>query len=96
MARMLPSRAAEEDPRVVRLLGLLLVDAFEAMGRGRAATGSREAREWVCSRSNGVYSFERACDTFGLPPELLRRRLGLRAQAPRRRTTRGWMRPQRR
>ena len=93
---MLPSRAAEEDPQVVRMLGLLLVDAFEAMGRGRAGRDFREAREWVCSRSSGVYSFEHACDAFGLPPQLLRRRLGLRAQAPRRRTTRGWMRPPRR
>jgi len=95
MARAIPSRQTAEDPRVVRLLGLLLVDALETMARGRTATGSREAREWMCSRSGGVYSFERACDAFGLPPGPLRRRVGLRAQAPRRRTARGWLRPSR-
>ena len=93
MARIVASPQTGENPRVTRLLGLLLVDALETMARGRSATGSREARQWMCSSSNGAYSFEHACEAFGLPSDALRRRLGLRAQSARRRSSRGWMRP---
>jgi len=92
MARTVVSPEARENPRVTRLLGLLLVDALETMARGRTATGSREARQWMCSPSNDVYSFEHACDAFGLPSDALRRRVGLRAQSVRRRSARGWIR----
>ena len=92
MARIVASRQTPENPRVTRLLGLLLVDALETLARGRSAAGSREARQWMCSSANGVYSFEHACDAFGLPPDMLRRRLGLRPQSVRRRSARGWMR----
>ncbi len=93
MVRGLPSRQAEEDPPVVRFLGLLLVDALETIAAGRGSPASREARHWVCAPSEEVYSFEHACNTFGLPPHALRRRIGLRAQVARRRTARGWLRP---
>jgi len=92
MGRVLPTPQSESDPAVVRLLGLLLVDALQTIARGRRAEGSRETRAWVCERGSGVYSFERACEAFGLPPRALRRRLGMRAQVPRRRSSRGWMR----
>jgi len=93
MARIVTAPQTAESPRVTRILGLLLVDALETIARGRSASGSREARQWMCSPSNGVYSFEHACDAFGLPPDALRRRVGLRAQSARRRSSRGWMRP---
>ncbi|HJQ85791.1 MAG TPA: hypothetical protein VKA21_17010 [Candidatus Binatia bacterium] len=92
MAR--PNIAVEQDdPRVVRLLGLLLVDVLETVARGRTANGARESREWICAGDSGaVYSFENACTAFNLPPQALRRRVGLRAQVPRRRSARGWTR----
>jgi hypothetical protein len=93
MARIVAAPQTAENPQVTRLLGLLLVDALETIAHGRSAAGSREARQWMCSPSNGAYSFEHACDAFGLPPDALRRRLGLRAQSARRRSSRGWMRP---
>ena len=92
MGRVQPISQRESDPAIVRLLGLLLVDALQTIARGRSADGARETRAWVCERGSGVYSFERACEAFGLPPRALRRRLGLRAQVPRRRTSRGWIR----
>ena len=93
MACIVAAPQPAENPRVTRLLGLLLVDALETIAHGRSAVGAREARQWMCSPSDGVYSFEHACDAFGLPPDALRRRLGLRAQGARRRSSRGWMRP---
>jgi hypothetical protein len=93
MARTVAAPQTAENPRVTRILGLLLVDALETVARGRSADGAREARQWMCSPSSGVYSFEHACDAFGLPPDMLRRRIGLRAPSARRRSARGWMRP---
>jgi hypothetical protein len=82
-----------EDARTVRLLGLLLVNALETVAKGRGAQGLREARDWMCAPSEAApYSFERACAAFGLPPERLRRRIGLRRQTAPRRSVRGWMR----
>jgi hypothetical protein len=93
MPRALPSRDEQQDPRVVRLLGLLLVDALQTLAQGRRASGARETRDWVCATDGrNVYSFENACEAFDLPPRALRRRLGLRAAGPRRASARGWMR----
>jgi hypothetical protein len=93
MPRVLPSRHEQrEDPRVVRLLGLLLVDALQTLAQGRNASGARETRQWVCATDANVYSFENACEAFNLPPRALRRRLGLRAAGVRRVSKRGWMR----
>jgi hypothetical protein len=82
-----------DEARDARLLGLLLVDALQTMARERRGTGTREIRQWIC-HGNGEdrYSFERACETFGLPPVALRRRLGLRVQSARRKTTQAWLR----
>jgi len=94
MAQPQPRNATDhEGAREVRLLGLILVDALETIARGRRGPGVRETRQWVC-RGDGrdTYSFERACEAFGLPPVALRRRLGLRAQATRRPDARGWLR----
>ena len=92
MPRALPSREEQQDPRVVRLLGLLLVDALQTLAQGRRASGARDTRAWVCATEGTVYSFESACETFNLPPRALRRRLGLRAAGQRRASARGWMR----
>ena len=93
MAEAQRQNARHDEAREVRLLGLLLVDALETIARGRRATGLRETRKWVCASDNDQqYSFERACEAFGLPAVALRRRLGLRTQAVRRTTTRGWVR----
>ena len=94
MPRTRPAAAPPEDPRTVRLLGVLLVDALETLGRGPRAEGSREARAWICARDDGDarYSFAGACAAYGLPAVALRRRVGLRPQAPPRRSARGWLR----
>jgi hypothetical protein len=94
MAQAQPRTATDTDEaRDVRLLGLLLVDALETIARGRRAPGTRETRQWVCQGDGRArYSFERACEAFGLPPVALRRRLGLRAQASRRTSAGGWFR----
>ena len=83
------------DARAVRLLGLILVDALDSIAKGRRDARVREARAWVCASANAPYSFEHACEAFGLPPRMLRRRLGLRATSPRR-SERGWVRLPRR
>ena len=83
----------DEDARLVRLLGLLLTDSLETAAKGRGAKEIREAREWICAPSDDApYSFERVCAAFGLPPDGLRRRVGLRRQAARRRSVRGRLR----
>jgi hypothetical protein len=93
MARAQSPEVREDDPRVVRLLGLLLVDALETIAAGRRAEGARETREWVCAESGRYpYSFDRACEVFQLPACALRRRLGLRAPVSRRGGSRGWLR----
>jgi len=99
MAQAQSKNVSQEEARDVRLLGLLLVDALETIARGRRASsapqtsGVRETRQWVCAREGGgSYSFERACEAFGLPPVALRRRLGLRTESARRTDGRGWLR----
>jgi hypothetical protein len=94
MAQPQPRNATnQEEAREVRLLGLLLVDALETIARGRRGPGVRETRQWVChGDARDPYSFDHACETFGLPPVALRRRLGLRVQATRRTDARGWLR----
>ena len=83
----------EENARVVRLLGLLLVDALETLAKGRRAERAREARDWICAPSEAApYSFERACAAFSLPANPLRRRVGLRRQTAPRGGVHGWMR----
>ena len=68
MAEAQRQNARQDEARMVRLLGLLLVDALETIARGRRATGFRETRQWVCASDNdGPYSFERACEAFRLP-----------------------------
>jgi hypothetical protein len=85
--------ASQEHDREMRLLGLLLVDALETIARSRRGPVVRETQRWVCEGDGRApYSFERACEAFGLPPAALRRRLGLRAPSPRRGTGRGWLR----
>ena len=89
----LSAARSESDLRVVRLLGLLLVDALETTAKGRRARGTRAARDWMCAASGDApYSFEQACAAFGLPADALRRRVGLRRQRTPRRSARGWMR----
>jgi len=92
MVRTEPSVARIEDTRVARLLGLLLVNALETVAGGRRAPGARETREWLCGTAVGPYSFEQACEAFGLPPRALRRRLGMRAHGGRRPSRQGWTR----
>lgn len=76
-----------------RLLAVMLADALQAVARGYRALGLLEARRWICARDrDDPYSFERACETFGLPPAALRRRIGLRAEMPRRPGGRGRLR----
>ena len=74
-----------EESRHARLLAVLLVDALETLGREPHGASAREVRDWVCAGGgdDGPFSFGRACDTLGLPPVRLRRRLGLRSQARR-------------
>jgi hypothetical protein len=92
MGRVAP-RPNEIDAGAARLLGLLLVDALQTMALGRRAPGARETRQWICApRDSQPYSFDLACETYGLPPRALRRRLGLRAQGSRRVCARGWNR----
>jgi len=82
-----------DEARDARLLGLLLVDALQTMARERRGTSTREIRQWVChGDGRDRYSFERACEAFGLPPVALRRRIGLRVQSARRKTTGAWLR----
>ena len=82
----------EESGRT-RLLAVLLVDALETLGREPRGDSAREVRTWVCAaQDGGAFSFARACDTLGLPVVHLRRRLGLRPQAARRGSGRGFSR----
>jgi hypothetical protein len=93
MPRAQPDAAASEDRAVVRILGLLLVDALQTIALGRRVPGGRQTREWVCASDGGrAYSFEDACAVFGLPPKALRRRLGLREHGGRRASVRGFTR----
>jgi hypothetical protein len=94
MAQPQPRNATNaEEAREVRLLGLLLVDALETIARGRRGPALRETRQWVCEGDGrDPYSFDRACEAFGLPPVALRRRLGLRAQRTRHTDGRSWIR----
>jgi hypothetical protein len=81
---------AHAEPRV---LLVLLTQAIAALRRGRGAPGVREARAWVCAPDDGGRrSFARACESLGIEVQDLRRRLGLRMHAPRRRTRRGLVR----
>jgi hypothetical protein len=83
-----PARSTEESG-TKRLLAVLLVDALEAVGRGRNAPGSREARAWICAaESRDPYGFDHACEALGIPAAALRRRIGLRAQTVRRHSSR--------
>jgi hypothetical protein len=89
------NRASEADgSRHARLLAVLLVDALETLGREPHGASAREVRDWVCAgvSDEGPFSFDRACDTLGLPPVRLRRRLGLRGQVARRASSRGFTR----
>ena len=88
-----PRKASQDVAREVRLLGLLLVDALETIARGRRGAAVRETRRWMCDGDERApYSFERACEAFGLPSAVLRRRLGLRPPSARRGSARGWQR----
>jgi hypothetical protein len=93
MARPESKAESEQEARVARLLGLLLIDALRTIAGGRRAVGARETREWVCAApGTRPYSFDEACAAYSLPPRALRRRLGLRAQAAPRPDRRGWTR----
>jgi hypothetical protein len=86
------ARAPGEKP-ASRLLAFLLVDALRTIARGRRTRRAHVTREWLCAGdAPDPYSFAAACGALGLPPAELRRRLGLRAATPRRRSARGWRR----
>jgi hypothetical protein len=66
-------------------VAVLLADALQVVARGSRRLGLAEARRWICARDrDDPYSFERACETLGLPAAALRRRIGLRAEMARR------------
>jgi hypothetical protein len=72
---------------------MLLTDALHAVASGSRRLGLLEARRWICAREpDHPYSFERACEVLGLPAPALRRRLGLRAEMPRRPSRHGRVR----
>ncbi len=76
-----------------RVLLELLTRTIAVLRRGRGAPGVRRARAWVCAADDGGrLSFARACESLGIEVQDLRRRLGLRAETPRRRTGRGLVR----
>jgi hypothetical protein len=84
---------ARQENAAPRLLALLLIDALRTIARDPRARRARLTREWLCAGdAPDPNSFEAACGAVGVPPAELRRRLGLRATAPRRRSARGWMR----
>jgi hypothetical protein len=76
-----------------RLLLVLLANALHRIGGDRRSAAARHAKDWVCAPEDGDrFSFVRACERLGVEARPLRRRLGLRAQVPRRRSRRGLVR----
>ena len=78
-----------------RLLMVLLGDALMAVRLGRKSTPARAARLWICAPDAGAdvgLSFGSACERLGIDGARLRRRIGLRAGVPRRRSARGFTR----
>jgi hypothetical protein len=74
-------------------MAVLLTDALHTVASGSRRLGLVEARRWICARDyDDPYSFERVCELLGLPAPALRRRLGLRAEMPRRAARRGTLR----
>jgi hypothetical protein len=93
VARSNAPRAIAQTVSDHRLLAVLLTDALHTVASGSRRLGLLEARRWICARdSDDPYSFERACEVLGLPAPALRRRLGLRAEMPRRASRRGTLR----
>lgn len=93
MAKSSAPRAVAQRASDNRLMGVMLTDALQAVARGSRALGVVEAREWICARDrDDPYAFESVCETLGLPAGALRRRIGLRAEMPRRRDRRGRLR----
>jgi hypothetical protein len=76
-----------------RLLAVLLGEVLRTLATRPSRAALRRARTWICARDPArQFSFEHACAVFGLDPAQVRRRLGLRAHAPRPRSARGFAR----
>jgi hypothetical protein len=73
-----------------RLLAVLLAEVLHVLATRPSHDLLQRARTWVCAREPGRrFSFDQTCAAFGLRTDPVRRRLGLRAHVPRRRSARG-------
>lgn len=62
------------DRHLRRLAGAVLIQAVRDMDIGSGGC-RQEARRWISSKDNGIFSFDLCCTILGRSPEPLRRKL---------------------